>query len=163
WHKGNIFAPVIIGLCRALVYLATGAAVSGEIRSTLIIGATALAAHVIGLTYAAKQENLNQVGKLWPLFILAGPLLFVLSGIPGGYSRNVMQALTSSSGQNGSGRAGMIDGFIALADDWISRAANENALTWFRETIGHIKRAPRGDPLAMAIGLAPRRLGRADL
>ncbi len=76
-----------------------------------------------------------------------------------------MQALTSSSGQNGSGRAGMIvcDGFIALADDWISRAANENALTWFRETIGHIKRAPQGDPLAMAIGLAPRRLGRADL
>ena len=83
WHKGNIFAPVIIGLCRALVYLATGAAVSGEIRSTLIIGATALAAHVIGLTYAAKQENLNQVGKLWPLFILAGPLLFALSGISG--------------------------------------------------------------------------------
>ncbi len=85
WHKGNIFAPVIMGLCRALVYLATGAAVSGEIRSTLIIGATALAAHVIGLTYAAKQENLNQVGKLWPLFILAGPLLFALSGISGGW------------------------------------------------------------------------------
>jgi hypothetical protein len=85
WHKGNIFAPVIMGLCRALVYLATGAAVSGEIRSTLIIGATALAAHVIGLTYAAKQENLNQVGKLWPLSILAGPLLFALSGISGGW------------------------------------------------------------------------------
>jgi 4-hydroxybenzoate polyprenyltransferase len=83
WHKGNIFAPLIMGLCRALVYLATGAAVSGEIRSTLIMGATALAAHVIGLTYAAKQENLNQVGKLWPLFILAGPLLFALSGISG--------------------------------------------------------------------------------
>ena len=83
WHKGNIFAPLIMGLCRALVYLATGAAVSGEIRSTLIMGATALAAHVIGLTYAARQENLNQVGKLWPLFILAGPLLFALSGISG--------------------------------------------------------------------------------
>lgn len=85
WHKGNIFAPVVMGLCRALVYLATGAAVSGEIHSTLIMGATALAAHVIGLTYAAKQENLNQVGKLWPLFILAGPLLFALSGISGGW------------------------------------------------------------------------------
>src|SRR6266404_1423418 len=83
WHKGNSFAPLIMGLCRALVYLATGAAVSGEIRSTLIMGATALAAHVIGLTYAARQENLNQVGKLWPLFILAGPLLFALSGISG--------------------------------------------------------------------------------
>jgi 4-hydroxybenzoate polyprenyltransferase len=93
-HAGDIgagtvsaigFALLAMGLCRALVYLATGAAVSGEIRSTLIIGATALAAHVIGLTYAAKQENLNQVGKLWPLFILAGPVLFALSGISGGW------------------------------------------------------------------------------
>ena len=85
WHKGNVFAPVIMGLCRALVYLATGAAVSGEIRFALIAGAMALAAHVIGLTYAAKQENLNQVGRLWPLAILAGPLLFALPGISSGW------------------------------------------------------------------------------
>jgi heme O synthase-like polyprenyltransferase len=84
WHKGNIFAPMIMGLCRALVYLATGAAVSGEIRFALIAGAIALAAHVIGLTYAAKQENLNEVGRLWPLAILAGPLLVALPGILSG-------------------------------------------------------------------------------
>jgi 4-hydroxybenzoate polyprenyltransferase len=85
WHKGNVFAPVIMGLCRALVYLATGAALSGEIRSALMAGALALAAHVIGLTYAAKQENLNEVGSLWPLVILAGPLLFAMPGISGGW------------------------------------------------------------------------------
>jgi hypothetical protein len=85
WHKGNVFAPVIMGLCRALVYLATGAAVSGEVRFALIAGAIALATHVIGLTYAAKQENLNQVGRLWPLAILAGPLLFALPGISNGW------------------------------------------------------------------------------
>jgi hypothetical protein len=84
WHKGNIVAPMIMGLCRALVYLATGAAVSGEIRFALIAGAIALAAHVIGLTYAAKQENLNQVGRLWPLAVLAGPLLVALPGILSG-------------------------------------------------------------------------------
>jgi 4-hydroxybenzoate polyprenyltransferase len=85
WHKGNVFAPVIMGLCRAFVYLATGAAVSGEIRVALIAGAVALAAHVIGLTYAAKQENLNQVDRLWPLAILAGPLLFALPGLTTGW------------------------------------------------------------------------------
>src|SRR5437762_7756521 len=85
WHKGNVFAPVIMGLCRALVYLATGAAVSGEIVPALIVGATALAAHVIGLTYAAKQENLNNVGRLWPLAVLAGPLLLALSGVSTGW------------------------------------------------------------------------------
>jgi hypothetical protein len=81
WHKGNSFAPVIMGLCRALVYLGTGAAVSGQVRPVLIVGATALAAHVVGLTYAAKQENLNHVGRLWPLVVLAGPLLLALPGI----------------------------------------------------------------------------------
>jgi len=85
WHKGNRFAPVIMGLCRELVYLATGAAVSGDVRTALIVGATALAAHVIGLTYAAKQENLNQVGRLWPLAFLAGPLLVALSGVVAGW------------------------------------------------------------------------------
>jgi len=85
WHKGNVFAPVIMGLCRALVYLATGAAVSGETSFALMVGAIALAAHVIGLTYAAKQENLNEVGQLWPLAILAGPLLFAFSGIRSGW------------------------------------------------------------------------------
>jgi UbiA prenyltransferase family len=85
WHKGNVFAPVIMGLCRALIYLATGAAVSGEIRFALIAGAMALAAHVVGLTYAAKQENLNRVGRLWPLAILAGPLLLAVPGISSGW------------------------------------------------------------------------------
>jgi hypothetical protein len=85
WHKGNVFAPVIMGLCRALVYLVTGAAVSGEIRFALIAGAMALAAHVVGLTYAAKQENLNRVGRLWPLAILAGPLLLAVPGISSGW------------------------------------------------------------------------------
>ncbi len=85
WHKGNSFAPLIMGLCRALVYVGTGAAVSGNILPALIVGATALAAHVVGLTYAAKQENLNHIGRLWPLAVLAVPLLLALPGISTGW------------------------------------------------------------------------------
>jgi hypothetical protein len=85
WHKGNTIAPVIMGLCRALVYLATGAAISGNIRLALIAGAIALAAHIVGLTYAARQENLNQVARLWPLAILACPLLLAVPGISSGW------------------------------------------------------------------------------
>ena len=85
WHKGNAVAPVIMGLCRALVYLAAGAAVGGEIRIGLVAGAFALAAHVIGLTYAARQENLNEIGRLWPLAILAVPVLLALFGTSGGW------------------------------------------------------------------------------
>ncbi len=76
-----------------------------------------------------------------------------------------MQASARSSGHNGSGHAGMAvcDGFIALVDEWISRAANGNAVSWFRDTIERIRHESGGDKLAMAIGLAPRRLGKADL
>jgi hypothetical protein len=55
------------------------------------------------------------------------------------------------------------DGFITLADKWIARSVNENALSWFRDTVGRVRNEPWGDVLAMAIGLAPRRLGKADL
>jgi hypothetical protein len=76
-----------------------------------------------------------------------------------------MQFQPGSSGLNGGGHTATVvcDGFIELADDWIARGANANAISWFRETIGRIRRQPAGDALTTAIGLAPRRLGKADL
>lgn len=32
--------------------------------------------YLIGLTYTAKQENLGEVKNLWPLLLLAAPLLY---------------------------------------------------------------------------------------
>ena len=76
-----------------------------------------------------------------------------------------MPASQNSSGHNGSGHAAIAGGygFVSLADDWISRTANANALSWFRDSIAQIRKTPGGDTLAIAIGLAPRRLGKADL
>ena len=75
WHKGNRLSPLIMGACRALVYLGAGAVVAGEISIGLAIAALALASHVAGLTYAAKKENLDGVEHLWPLLLLALPLI----------------------------------------------------------------------------------------
>src|SRR5260370_27304901 len=58
WHKGNALSPIVMGLCRALVYIGTGAAVTGSSSHATIVGAVALASHVAGITYAAKQESL---------------------------------------------------------------------------------------------------------
>jgi hypothetical protein len=76
-----------------------------------------------------------------------------------------MQALARSSSHNGTGGAGMAvcDSFLALVDEWISRTANGNAASWFRDAIDRIKHEPDGDKVAIAIGLAPRRLGKVDL
>jgi len=84
WHKGNSLSPVVMGLCRALVYIGTGVAVTGSIPHALVIGAAALGCHVAGITYAAKQESLDRVGNLWPLVLLAVPLLVALPALFGG-------------------------------------------------------------------------------
>ncbi len=84
WHKGNALSPVVMGSCRALVYIGTGAALAGSTSLAIILGAVALASHVAGITYAAKQESLDRVGHLWPLALLAAPLLLALPALFGG-------------------------------------------------------------------------------
>jgi hypothetical protein len=78
WHKGNALSPIVMGLCRALVYIGVCVALTGSLSAAALIGALALAAHVAGITYAAKQEGLDRVGHLWPLLMLAVPLLVAL-------------------------------------------------------------------------------------
>jgi 4-hydroxybenzoate polyprenyltransferase len=58
-----------------LVYGATAAAVSGAISASVIAAAVAVAAYVAGLTYAARQDNLDTVGNLWPLALLSAPIV----------------------------------------------------------------------------------------
>lgn len=86
WHKGNALSPIVMGLCRALVYIGTGAAVTGSTSHATIVGAIALASHVAGITYAAKQENLDRVANLWPLALLAVPLFVTLPALFGGWN-----------------------------------------------------------------------------
>jgi hypothetical protein len=81
FHKGNPLAPVVMGLCRALVYGAAAAATVGTVTGPVLLAALALTAYVAGLTYAARQESLDQVGNLWPLLLLAGPLLVALPAV----------------------------------------------------------------------------------
>lgn len=105
WHKGNPFSPVMMGLCRALVYLTAAATASPAAAASngwcwpVLLGAAAVMAHVIGLTYAAKQESLDRIGRLWPLVILALPL--VLFGLPAlRRLPDVLQALTQLPAQS---------------------------------------------------------------
>jgi len=74
-HKANPFAPVVMGACRALVYGATATALSGGVTIFVAVAAVAIAAFVAGLTYAARQESLDKIGNLWPLLLLAAPML----------------------------------------------------------------------------------------
>jgi 4-hydroxybenzoate polyprenyltransferase len=93
WHKGNALGPAIMGLCRALVYLGAGAAMTGHVSLALAIGAFVLAAHTAGITYAARQESLDTIGSLWPMLLLAAPLIAALPSIMAGWTVLVALAL----------------------------------------------------------------------
>lgn len=79
WHKTNPFSPLIMGLCRMLVYITAGWTLSKDPSIALYLGAVVLLCYLIGLTYTAKQENPGHVKNLWPLVFLAVPVVYAVS------------------------------------------------------------------------------------
>jgi 4-hydroxybenzoate polyprenyltransferase len=73
-HKGNPLSPVVMGLCRALIYVGAGLCYALALPGQLWAGALSLLCYLIGLTYIAKQETLSRVENLWPLAFLAVPV-----------------------------------------------------------------------------------------
>jgi UbiA prenyltransferase family len=84
WHKANPLSPVVMGLCRVLVYLTAALAVAGRIGPAVTGGGLVLLSYLIGLTYVAKQENLTEVRHLWPLAFLGAPFLYAWPALLGG-------------------------------------------------------------------------------
>lgn len=78
-HKNNPLSPVLMGLCRVLVYVIAGLAVAPNLPVAVRIGAVLLLCYLIGLTYIAKQETLGEVRNLWPLLFLAAPVVYTLA------------------------------------------------------------------------------------
>jgi UbiA prenyltransferase family len=78
-HKDNPLSPVLMGICRMLVYVTAGLAVADELPPALPTGALLLLCYLIGLTYVAKQETLGEVRNLWPLLFLGAPAVYALA------------------------------------------------------------------------------------
>ncbi|MGH7266174.1 MAG: UbiA family prenyltransferase [Candidatus Rokuibacteriota bacterium] len=91
-HKANRLSPLIMGLCRVLVYVTAALAVAGRVSAAVVGGAAALLAYLIGLTYVARQENLTEVRNVWPLLFLAAPFLYAVPAAAGGGAAAVVYA-----------------------------------------------------------------------
>ena len=76
WHKGNPLGPLLMGLCRALAYITAAAATVQSVPAAVLWAAITTVSYLVGLTYAAKQEDLRQPGSLWPLLFLAAPFVY---------------------------------------------------------------------------------------
>ena len=57
WHKSNPLSPLLMALCRLMVYITAFLAFSVQSLSPLLIPGSLLVLYVIGLTYIAKTEN----------------------------------------------------------------------------------------------------------
>ncbi|MFQ5936790.1 MAG: UbiA family prenyltransferase [Acidiferrobacterales bacterium] len=78
YHKTNPLSPVVMGVCRVLVYFTAGLTVATSLPPSLMVAAAMLLSYLIGLTYIAKQEHLNRVRALWPLLFLLVPAVYTL-------------------------------------------------------------------------------------
>ena len=61
------------------------------------------------------------------------------------------------------GRNIVLGGFLRLADEWISQKTDDRGIAWFRGALRDVTHAANERALGVAIGLVPRRLGKADL
>ena len=77
-HKQNALSPIVMGLCRMLVYVTAGFAFAVDPPNRVFLMGFLLLCYLIGLTYAAKQEHLDRVTNLWPLVFVAIPMVWGL-------------------------------------------------------------------------------------
>ncbi len=54
-HKGSALAPLVMGVCRGLVYCVAAAAIAASVSVRVLASAAALAAYVVMLTVVAKR------------------------------------------------------------------------------------------------------------
>ena len=72
-HKGSSVAPMVMGLCRGLVYGVAAASVA-SITAATIIGGIVMASYVAGLTVIAKIAGAN---ARWLVPVLSGAIALV--------------------------------------------------------------------------------------
>jgi 4-hydroxybenzoate polyprenyltransferase len=76
YHKKNPLSPLVMGACRVMIYVAVAYSVSDQLARAVLLGAASLWCHLIGLTYAAKQEAFNKLTRVWPLAFLLMPAVY---------------------------------------------------------------------------------------
>jgi hypothetical protein len=74
WHKGNPLSPVLMGGCRALVYVVAALAVAGSAADVLVPGAVLLV-YIVGLTAVAKAEATGS-SPVWPVAAVLAPVAY---------------------------------------------------------------------------------------
>jgi len=74
-HKFFTASPWIMGACRFWVYVIAGSTGVAGLNGWPIMCGLALAFYIVGLSYVARRESFRGRVPLWPLLLLAAPIL----------------------------------------------------------------------------------------
>lgn len=78
-HKKDPLSPLVMALCRGMVYLIAASAVASPWTAAVLGGAAVLALYLVGLTAVARHEHLSGLKAPWLLALLAAPFLYTAS------------------------------------------------------------------------------------
>ena len=93
-HKRTEAAPLLMGLCRFLLYLVAGTATFHNVSEPVIWHGLALAAYIVGLSFLARGESGSGKVTLFPMLFVVAPLVANLWLNP---SRNLLSWLASAA------------------------------------------------------------------
>jgi len=81
WHKENPFSPLLMGLCRFMVYAISFAVFEGVVLVDLLLYGGLFLLYVVGVTSLAGDEVKEKSKRWWPIvFIVVPGLTFMFSG-----------------------------------------------------------------------------------
>ncbi|MCX8155928.1 MAG: UbiA family prenyltransferase [Verrucomicrobiae bacterium] len=87
WHKRVRWAPLLIGLCRALVVLMAASAAHFGPDGLTVWASIALGVYVAGLSWIARGESQPQGAGYWPSVLLFAPIALCLLVNDGAYGK----------------------------------------------------------------------------
>src|SRR5262249_28284874 len=83
-HKRVAFGPVLMGLCRFILYLVAASAAVNGLNPRATSCGFALFACIVGVAYVGRPENVAGPLRYWPFLLLAMPIVVALI-FNGGY------------------------------------------------------------------------------
>jgi len=92
-HKRTSWAPILMAVCRFLLYLVAASGAAGGSGSPAALRAVGLAAYVIGLSYVARQESTGGKVVRWLVPLLFLPIAIALGSGPANEARVWIPAL----------------------------------------------------------------------
>jgi hypothetical protein len=74
-HKAVTLSPLLMALCRFLLYLLAAAATPRGVTGLAVWSGLALGIYVVGLSYIARKESVRGPVRTWPCWPLAAPVV----------------------------------------------------------------------------------------